>query len=395
MLSNVRTRPPLSLDAAEAARRRAPSRRAPSQEFSDRFSPDTARWFVGGNKVTPLFDASVTPRNREDEIFRQVKLAIDTARRAVQLEMFGFGQMDIARALVGAQDRGVQVQVVLDPVNEEYEQEKQEVVDYLRGHGVDLHFYPVERAGGKYPQIAHAKLLIVDGEKAIIGGMNWGSHSPLNHDVDVLVEGPAVDKMEYMFGKDYLKSGGRPQDLIPVEETPPHPEGNSYVSLVTSSADPRDRSMAAALSRAIRTCRKKIYAELFVLSDRRTVDELIEAHRRGVDVRILLNPLQIEDNRVNEWAAARLSAAGVPVRWFKVDGETGGKLHAKMGIFDDEEVIVGSANWSKAGLTYNREAGVDIFDRAVAATYRDMFLQDWQKGTDEPIYPEQDSSPQQ
>lgn len=374
--------------ARTASSKRAPARRAKAEPEapSDRFTPDVARWFTKGNKVTPLFDPGVTPRNSKDEIFKQVKLAIDAARHSVQLEMFGFGLMDIAEALVGARERDLPVQVVIDPVNEDWEAEKGPIIDYLREHDVDVRLYPVEQAEGRFPQIQHAKMLIVDGEKAIIGGMNWGSHSPLNRDADVMVEGPAVDKMEALFGKDYLKSGGKRKDLIPIEETPEHPEGKSAVSLVSTSADPKDRSMVAALGRAIRTSQKSIHAELFVLSDWKLVKGLVEAKERGCDVKILLHPLEIDGNRINEKACKQLREAGVEVLWYPINQKTGGKLHAKVGIFDGEEVIVGSANWSGAGMTYNREAGVDVFDTEVADRFETEFERDWKKGTDEPVY---------
>ncbi len=377
-----------------AARRKAATEKAPAESFQPEAPDDKLKWFTKGNKVTPLYDAKVTPKIKEDEIFRQVKLGIDAARSSIQLEMFGFGQMDIAKALVAAQnERDVKVQVVLDPVNEEldWEQEKQECADYLIENGVDVKWYPVkkggEEGGNKFDQINHVKMLILDGDKAIIGGMNWGSHSPLNHDVDVMVEGPAVDRMEALFGKDYLKSGGRKTDLIPIEKTPEHPEGESYVSLCTTSDDPKDRSIKAALHRAIRDAETSIQVELFVLSDWSITKALCEAAERDVKVQVLLNPFEIEGKKLNEIAAEKLEKAGVEVKWYPTDERTGRKLHAKLGIFDGKEVILGSANWSGAGMTYNREANVDVIDPKVARAFGTMFKDDWKVGLEEPVYP--------
>lgn len=345
------------------------------------------KWFTSGNKVTPLADSSVTPKDKSDDIFAVIKDRIQNASKNIRLEMFGMGQTDLAHLLVKKHQDGVPVQVVFDPINDDYEKEKQECVDILKAGGVEVLFYPIREKDdkNKYDQINHVKMLIIDGEEAVIGGMNWGGHSPKNHDVDVHVAGPIVDKMEALFNKDYEKSGGK--NPFPIEKTPEHPEGKSLVSLATSSDDPKERQVKAALHRAIRDSKETIQCELFFLTDWSIINALCEARQeRNVKVQVLLNPSQIGDTKHNERAYAQLTKAGCEVKWFKPNVETGSKLHAKIGIFDGEEVILGSANWSGTGLTWNREADVDVVDEDVAAFYTRMFKADFKKGVDEPMY---------
>jgi cardiolipin synthase A/B len=348
--------------------------------------PEHLKWFTSGNKVTPLADSSVTPKNLKDDIFHVIKETIQGAEKNIRLEMFGFGQKDIAEMLA-EKAKTMPVQVVLDPVTDDYEKEKLECVEILEKGGVEVLWYPVREKDekNKFSQINHVKMLIVDGEEAVIGGMNWGSHSPANHDVDVHIEGPIVDKMEALFNKDYEKSGGK--NPLPIEKTPSHPEGNSLVSLATGSDDPGERQIKAALHRAIRGAKESIQCELFFLTDWSIIKALAEAKtERGVNVEVLLNPSQIGETKHNERAYKQLTDAGVNVKWFEPNAETGSKLHAKLGIFDGEEVILGSANWSGTGLTWNREANVDIVDKDVAAYYQKMFKADFKKGVDEPNY---------
>ena len=280
--------------------------------------------------------------------------------------------------------------MVLDPVNDAYEQEKQVCVDKLKEAGVEVHFYPIQEPSGKnkFAQINHVKMMIVDGDEAIIGGMNWGSHSPVNHDVDVKIQGPIVDKMEYVFNKDYAVSGGK--NPLPVEKTAAHPEGKSLISLATGSHEPGERQIKAALHRAIRDSKESIQAELFFLTDWSIIGALKEACERGVKVELLLNPSEIEGRKFNEKACDDLRAAGATVKWFVPDAETGSKLHAKLGIFDGEEVILGSANWTGNGLTWNREANVNIVDENVAGYYQKMFKADFKEGAKQPTYLEAD-----
>ncbi|MBT9585268.1 HD domain-containing protein [bacterium] len=344
------------------------------------------KWFTSGNKVTPLADAAVTPKDKSDDIFVQVKQGIREAKKSIQLEMFGLGQKDIAQLLIDRKKEGLDVQVVLDPVNDSYEQEKQECIDMLKEGGVEVLIYPTREKDetNKYDQINHVKMLLLDGDKAIIGGMNWGGHSPVNHDVDVMIEGPIVDKMEALFNKDYAKSGGN--NPLPIEKTSAHPEGESLVSLATGSDDPKERQIKAALHRAIRDAKESVHCELFFLTDWSILKALTDAKARGVDVKVLLNPSQIGDTKHNERAYDQLTKAGCDVKWFSPNEETGSKLHAKIGIFDGQEVILGSANWSGTGLTWNREANVDVVDKSVAGYYEKMFKADFKKGVDEPNY---------
>lgn len=391
---NISTSPQLSAAARpkKAAKPKADAPAYTPPEAGKGITEDDLKWFTKGNKVTALYDAGVTPKIKDDEIFKQVRMAIDTARHSLQLEMFGFGQVDIANALVDAKDRGVNVQVVLDPVNPElgWEDEKADCAKILEKGGVPVLWYPVHPGGEgedgktKFPQINHVKMLIKDGEEAIIGGMNWGSHSPLNHDVDVHVKGPIVDKMEALFGKDFLKSGGRKEDLIPIEKNAV--AGDTPVSLMTTSDDPKDRSIKAALHRAIRGAKESIDIEQFVFTDWGIQAALKDAEIRGVEVRVILSPFEIEGKRLNDATADKLEAAGVEVKWHNTDPKTGGKLHAKLGIFDGQEVILGSANWSGSGLTWNREANVDIVDAKVAGDFTKMFENDWKNAAEKPIY---------
>ena len=104
---------------------------------------DYLKWFTKGNSVTPLFDKSVTPGDSKDEIFANVKEGIQNATKSVQVEMFGFGQPEIADALIAKAKSGVPVQVVLDPKVDGFEKDKGPLVDKMKA----------EKWDGKLPQV--------------------------------------------------------------------------------------------------------------------------------------------------------------------------------------------------------------------------------------------------
>jgi len=81
------------------------------------------------------------------------------------------------------------------------------------------------------------------------------------------------------------------------------------------------------------------------------LQELINASRRGVAVRVVLEDGKFAENYQ---AYVMLQRAGIDVRF---DGP-GELLHSKLIVIDRRITIVGSTNWSRAALRDNREAAV-------------------------------------
>jgi len=98
------------------------------------------------------------------------------------------------------------------------------------------------------------------------------------------------------------------------------------------------------------------------------VRELIRAHERGVEVKILLDEYSEKNNAFDV-----VKAAGVDVRWDDTETTT----HSKLIIIDGKIVVVGSTNFSFYSLEKNREANVIIFDEDIAAYFEDYFTGLW------------------
>ena len=54
-------------------------------------------------------------------------------------------------------------------------------------------------------------------------------------------------------------------------------------------------------------------------------------------------------------------------------------IHNKGIVVDGKMVLVSSANWSGDGVLRNRDAGLIIRDRDIAAYYERVFRDDWDK----------------
>jgi phosphatidylserine/phosphatidylglycerophosphate/cardiolipin synthase-like enzyme len=293
----------------------------------------------------------LVPLTAGPDAFSAIAQAVRDARRSVDLELYEFQRLDLATLLLDAHDRGVTVTAIKDPS----ERSSRSIWTALEQGGVRVLAFPVERL-----TIDHVKLVIIDGMRAIVGGINWGVRSPANHDFDVLASGPVVDNLERVFRQD-LALSGQPS-LIP------SPAGDRLVDVLVTR--PGEGIRGAALAE-IAAARRAIDIEMFVLSDRLVLDALEAAARRGVAVRALLDPTQPQ----NVAAMRQLSAAGAAVRFYLQAGDE--LLHAKVGIFDRGVVLFGSCNWSRSGFTRNHELDLLVRNPRLATAFLSRLEQDW------------------
>ncbi len=286
---------------------------------------------------------------QDASIFQLVGGLIGSAQVRVLVEMYELGREDVLLQLGEAVGRGVGVRVITDPTVGE----SRRSVAVLDSLGVPQRVYPIDDVRH---QIDHVKLLIVD-EVAAVGGMNWGKHSDHNHDY-VLETRVAidVDRLVRIFDQDWSLAGGHPSPLAAV------------VGEVAQTAPGAEiRSM---LQKALVHAVRRVLAEVYTLTDPEVIAELVEAHRRGVTVRVLLDPNQA----YNLHGYSVLRAGQVDVRWYPVPRGT--LLHAKIGLFDGQ-LVLGSANWTLSGLGVNHELDIETEDALAVAAYAARFAADW------------------
>ena len=99
------------------------------------------------------------------------------------------------------------------------------------------------------------------------------------------------------------------------------------------------------------------------MGDPTITDALVAAAHRGVDVEVVMTAESEWDSAFNE-----LVKAGVHVRTY-ADSDKVLYIHAKAVVADagrsNQQVFVGSENFSKASLGYNRELGLRTANKAV------------------------------
>jgi cardiolipin synthase len=125
---------------------------------------------------------------------------------------------------------------------------------------------------------------------------------------------------------------------------------------------------------AINRSTKNIYlTQAYFIPDSDFIHALMEAARRGVDVRILVP--QTSNHVVVDWLSrgyyGELLAAGVRIFRFQ-----DAMVHAKTGTIDGQWSTVGTANLDRMSMTGNYEVNVEFIDAGLARQMEHIFAVD-------------------
>jgi cardiolipin synthase len=250
----------------------------------------------------------------------------------------------------------------------------------LRSYGVDVRpFRPIWTSS---PIEAfsrdHRKLLVVDGERAMTGGLCIGDEWAGNpadgrrcwRDTMLDVCGPAVAALEAAFAKMWARAG-RP---LPEDEIGSAPDecGPSAVRVVEGFPGQSRIYRAVQLLAAAVTERLWI-TDAYLVAPPPLYAALVDAARSGVDVRFLLPGISdVPVIRIFTRGGYReLLHAGARIFEYR-----GPMLHAKTLVADHEWARVGSSNLNVSSLLGNYELDLVAEHDGLTATLATQFLHD-------------------
>jgi phosphatidylserine/phosphatidylglycerophosphate/cardiolipin synthase-like enzyme len=136
--------------------------------------------------------------------------------------------------------------------------------------------------------------------------------------------------------------------------------------------DDSPREILDAIGRA----RHSLRVKMFVFSDPDLLEAVIAAKRRGLAVRVMLNPARRDGRDDNVAARAALLAAGVNVQ----DANPRFDLtHEKSMVVDDTVAFVKSLNWETKNLTETRDYAIVTDHPREVAEIGACFEADWHR----------------
>ncbi len=340
-----------------------------------------------GNKVILLRDGPAT--------FAAIAALIRDAKNHINLEYFIIEDVDLegtklSDLLIQKRQQGVRVNLIYDSFGSSSTPD--EMFARLRDAGVNMvAFNPVSASlsGSSYSinDRDHRKMLIVDGTRAVTGGINLSevySSNPLRRpkgadaptawrDTDIAIEGPAVAEMQRLFIQTWTSQKGA---VIDQEGFfPPPVAADGQVVRVIGSAPAQDRPIYyITLLSAIRSAETRIFLTTgYFVPPREALEDLIAAARRGVDVQLLL-PSQ------SDWGLAlhagrsyyaRLLEAGVKI--YELRDAT---LHSKTVVIDGVWSAIGSSNFDTRSAMFNDEIDLVILGRETGEAMEALFQED-------------------
>jgi phosphatidylserine/phosphatidylglycerophosphate/cardiolipin synthase-like enzyme len=127
---------------------------------------------------------------------------------------------------------------------------------------------------------------------------------------------------------------------------------------------------------AINGAQKSLRVKMFVFSHPALLAAVIAAKRRGVDVRIMLNPSRRSGKAENQRSRKMLKAAGVNV----IDSNPAfGMTHEKSMIVDGATAFVKSLNWETKNLTETRDYAIVTSHKHEVREIIECFEADWKR----------------
>ena len=125
---------------------------------------------------------------------------------------------------------------------------------------------------------------------------------------------------------------------------------------------------------ALDAARASLNLRMFLFTEPTLIESVIKAHRRGVKVRVMLNPARRSGESENGEARKLMSEAGIDVRDSSPDFAL---THQKSMVIDGKVGFVESLNWETRDLTVTRDYAIVTTHAHELAEMDAGFEADW------------------
>lgn len=131
-----------------------------------------------------------------------------------------------------------------------------------------------------------------------------------------------------------------------------------------------EEECAEIIKDLLKNCRKSADICVFTITDNRIASAILEAHKRGVKIRIIS-----DDEKASDLGSdiRRLFKSGIEI---KVDNSSN-HMHHKFALFDNFYLLTGSYNWTRSADNYNHENFIVINNRELVDKFGEKFSALW------------------
>ncbi len=334
----------------------------------------SGRFVLPGNDVKPLIDG--------DETYPAMIAAIHSASRSISLVSYIFDNDPVGDlfvvALKAAQDRGVEIRVLVDGVGASYSLPS--IIQPLRKEGIPTALFnptPVPRLPGSANLRNHRKILVVDGEIGFTGGTNIREGHCLQRQpknptrcLHFELRGPVIKHLQQTFAEDWAFTTGESLEgplWFPTRER----QGSCWARGISHGPDEDFEKISDLLVGALSLARERVQIMTpYFLPPPALAHILGVTALRGVQVDILI---PAENNiRLVQWAT-------MGEIWQTLNKGCNVYLvpppfdHSKLVIVDNHWTLLGSTNWDARSLRLNFEFNVECYSTELATRLQLLF----------------------
>jgi len=287
-----------------------------------------------------------------DDSARPIVDAINAAEKSIRVKMFVFSDPDLLKGIIAAHQRGVKVQIMLNPARRDGKEENQESRQLLHKAGIEV------IDSNPAFDLTHEKSMVIDEKTAFVKSLNWDTKN-LTQTRDYAVVTTHAQEVEEIlegFEADWQRQSfdGRP---------------NSH--LIWCKGNGRER-----IARFIDEAKHSLWLQNERYQDPVIIERLVRANRRGVKVHVMARPPhKLKKEKLLEGVGGLRIMDDVGIKVHKLRHL---KLHAKMLLADGLKAIVGSINLTPGSFDSRRELAIEVHDDEVIDRLHGVVHQDWE-----------------
>lgn len=322
-------------------------------------------------ETVPLTGNSIKLLKNGTAAYPEMLKAIEEAQSSINLQSFIIVADKIGyklfHALKKKADEGVEIRVLYDKFGsfkalfkhffKKYTQYKNENIK-IRAFARTNIFAP-----WRVQLRNHRKLLVVDGKKAFMGGINISDDNDIRtcnkakyiHDLHCEIKGPAVSELQYSFLSDWHFSTRSPIKEVFHEKYFPKPQkhGETVSRILTSGPGQIDEATECIFHSAAASAKSQIMIITpYFVPDKPFIQTLKNASARGVEIKII-----VPQNN-NHWFVKYASSSlyeTLLLNGIRIFEKKGAFSHAKAMMVDGQIGVMGSSNCDVRSFRLNYE----------------------------------------
>jgi cardiolipin synthase len=286
-----------------------------------------------------------------DDTKKPIIDAIESAKKTIKIKMFVFSDPDLVNAVIAAKNRGIHIQVMLNPARRNGEAENEDTRKKLLDAGIEV------RDSNPAFGLTHEKSMVIDEELAFVKSLNWATKNlTVTRDYAITTNYKyEVDEIIECFVADWNRKDFDPGD---------------HAHLIWCRGNGRDR-----ISRFIDETKHTLFVQNERYQDSVIIERLVRAATRGVSIHVMARaPHTLKKDKLVEAVGGLRIMDDVGI---KVHTLRHLKLHGKVLIADGSRAIVGSINLAPGSFDDRRELAIEVHDEDLVARLQAVAHEDW------------------